>query len=89
MAPFGKYRVKDAAGRIAEFYDRRMGIEEQFRDGKGCRFGIKMKWTKFRTCETINRLFLLAALAKTIWIAAAVLACRNDQNLRVPSVLSH
>jgi hypothetical protein len=22
-----------------------MGIEEQFRDAKGCRFGLKLKWT--------------------------------------------
>ena len=72
-----------APHRIAELYDRRMGIEESFRDSKGCRFGIKIKWTRFRTCETINRLFLLAALAITVWTLAGLLACQKDSTLRL------
>lgn len=70
-------------GRIAEIYDRRMSIEEAFRDSKGCRFGIKIKWTRFQTCEAINRLFLLAALALTVWTLAGLLACQIDPTLRL------
>ncbi len=77
--------LDDSAGRIAELYDRRMSIEEQFRDGKGCRYGIKMKWTKFQTCAHIDRLFLLLALALTVWTAAGLLACQKDATLRLPS----
>jgi len=33
---------------LVAWYDRRMGIEEQFRDTKGCRFGVQLEWTQFR-----------------------------------------
>src|SRR5262249_35847190 len=36
------------ASRIVKLYDRRMTIEEQFRDTKGKRFGVKLFWTHFR-----------------------------------------
>jgi len=71
--------------RVAVYYDRRMGIEESFRDSKGCRFGIKMKWTAFKNPESVGRLFLLAAIASTVWFLAAVLACRGDPGLALPS----
>ena len=80
--------LEDAAGRVAECYDRRMAVEEQFRDGKGCRYGIKMKWTKFQDCQQIDRLFLLWALALTAWTLAGWLAClatRRDPTLRLRS----
>ena len=31
--------------KVISYYDRRMSIEEQFRDAKGVRFGVKLKWT--------------------------------------------
>lgn len=73
------------AKRVAEFYDRRMSVEAYFRDSKGCRYGIKMKWTRFQSGQTISRLFLLAALAMVVWYAAALLACRADPSLRLRS----
>lgn len=69
--------------RIAELYDRRMSIEEAFRDSKGCRFGSQMRWTGFTTPERISRLFLLAALAMLHWVGAAVFALRCDPTLRL------
>ncbi len=77
--------LEDSPSRIAELYDRRMSIEEQFRDSKGCRFGIKMKWTKFKARKHIDRLFLLAALALTVWTLSGLLACSKDQSLPLPS----
>jgi hypothetical protein len=62
-----------------------MSIEEQFRDTKGCRFGIKMEWTKFETCESINRLYLLASLAMLGWMTAGVMAIRDDPTMRLAS----
>lgn len=73
------------ARRVAETYDRRMSVEGQFRDGKGCRYGMKMKWTKFQECAHIDRLFLLAAIALTVWTLAGLIACRKDKTLSLPS----
>jgi hypothetical protein len=67
-----------SARRVAAYYDRRMGIEEHFRDSKGCRFGIKIKWTAFADPAALARLFLLAAIASAVWLLAGVLACRAD-----------
>ena len=52
-----------SARRVAAYYDRRMGIEEHFRDCKGCRYGIKLKWTAFTDPAALARLFLLAVPA--------------------------
>ncbi|MFH1085127.1 MAG: hypothetical protein V1772_05140, partial [Chloroflexota bacterium] len=71
--------------RVAEYYDRRMSIEEQFRDTKGCRFGTMMAWTHFQKEKSINHLFLLAALALVLWLAVGLLACQRDRTLRLPS----
>lgn len=77
--------LNEPLGQIAESYDRRMSIEEQFRDGKGCRYGVKLKWMKFKKSEHLNRLYLLLALALVIWTAAGVLACQHDATLRLHS----
>ena len=71
--------------RVAEIYDRRMAVEEQFRDTKGCRFGLKMEWTQFKTCEAINRMYLLTALAMVAWTAAGIWASYDDPTMRYES----
>jgi hypothetical protein len=70
---------------VAETFDRRVSVEEQFRDTKGCRYGMKMRWTKFDKCERINRLFLIAALALICWTVSGVLATREDPTMRLVS----
>ena len=77
--------LKASVRNVAEIYDRRMSIEEQFRDTKGCRFGVKIKWTAFQKPQAVNRMFLLTALSMMVWYAAAWLACRNDPSLRLQS----
>jgi hypothetical protein len=72
-----------SARRVIAYYDRRMGIEEHFRDSKGCRYGIKLKWTAFTDPAALARLFLLAAIASAVWLLAGVLACRADPSLRL------
>jgi hypothetical protein len=74
-----------SARRVAAYYDRRMGIEEHFRDCKGCRYGIKLKWTAFTDPAALARLFLLAAIAAAVWLLAGVLAARTDPSLRLTS----
>lgn len=56
------WSATDLTNRVSKFvshYDRRMGIEEQFRDVKGMRFGMKLKWTQFHRAEFIERMYLL------------------------------
>ncbi len=72
-----------SARRVAAYYDRRMGIEEHFRDSKGCRYGIQLKWTAFTDPAALARLFLLAAIASAVWLLAGVIATRADPSLRL------
>jgi hypothetical protein len=40
-----------------------MTIEEQFRDTTGCRFGVRLEWTQFRTPTDLARFTLLVGVA--------------------------
>jgi hypothetical protein len=66
--------VKDVVG----CYDRRMTVEEMFRDSKGNRYGMQLFWTRFARPEQLDRLFLLAAIAIAIWTAAGALTIQAD-----------
>lgn len=77
--------LRSSTRRVASYYDRRMGIEECFRDSKGCRYGIKIKWTAYASAQALGRLFLLAAIAAAVWLLAGVLASRADPSLRLAS----
>lgn len=66
--------VKD----VVRCYDRRMTVEEMFRDSKGRRFGMQLFWTRFARPDQLDRLFLLAAIAIAIWTAAGALALQAD-----------
>jgi Transposase DDE domain len=59
--------LQNRVSKIVSYYDRRMGIEEQFRDAKGVRFGMKLKWTQFTKAEFIERMYLLIGLALLLW----------------------
>lgn len=59
--------LTNAVSKVVAYYDRRMGIEEQFRDAKGCRFGIKLKWTRFTRAEFVERMYLLVGVALLLW----------------------
>jgi hypothetical protein len=59
--------LTNRVSKIVAYYDRRMGIEEQFRDAKGVRFGIKLKWTQFTRAEFVERMYLLVGLALMLW----------------------
>jgi hypothetical protein len=53
--------------KVVGYYDRRMAIEEQFRDSKGVRFGMKLKWTCFTRAEFVERMYLLVGIALLLW----------------------
>jgi hypothetical protein len=59
--------LPNAVSKVVALYDRRMGIEEQFRDAKGVRFGLKLKWTQFTKAEFVERMYLLVGLALLLW----------------------
>jgi hypothetical protein len=48
--------LTNRVSRVVAYYDRRMGIEEQFRDAKGHRYGMKLRWTQFRRAEYVERM---------------------------------
>ena len=59
-----------AAPLVVAWYDRRMTIEEAFRDTKGCRYGLQLRWSQFRTPDHLARMMLLVGLA--LLLATAV-----------------
>ena len=74
-------QVKD----VVSCYDRRMTVEEMFRDSKGSRYGMQLFWTRFQRPEQLERLFLLAAIAIAVWTAAGVLALQADSSAALVS----
>jgi len=73
------------ASDVLRHYDRRMTVEEQFRDTKGRRFGVKLFWTQFRDPEALARFMMLLAVALLIWTIAGTVAARKDPSLRLRS----
>lgn len=59
--------LTSTVAKVVSYYDRRMGIEEQFRDAKGTRFGLKLKWTQFIKPEFVERIYLLVGIALLLW----------------------
>ena len=74
-----------SAKRVIQLYDRRMTVEEHFRDTKGKRFGVKLAWTQFRDPEALARFSMLLAVALLIWMIAGVAAASKDPSLRLVS----
>ena len=58
---------EEEVSRIVAYYDRRMGVEEQFRDTKGQRFGLKLRWTQFTRAEYVERMYMLVGVALMLW----------------------
>lgn len=73
------------ASRAIQLYDRRMTVEEQFRDTKGKRFGVKLHWTQFRDPEALARFTMLLAVALLIWMLTGTHAASRDPSLRLVS----
>jgi hypothetical protein len=59
--------LENRVSKVVSYYDRRMGIEEQFRDAKGNRFGTKLRWTQFTRAEFVERMYLLVGVALLLW----------------------
>ena len=74
-----------AARHVLKLYDRRMTVEEQFRDWKGCRFGVRLVWTQFKDPDALSRFVMLLAVALLIWFVTGVAASLRKPSLRLRS----
>ena len=77
--------LTNAVSKVVAYYDRRMGIEEQFRDVKGVRFGMKLKWTQFTRAEFVERMYLLLGLALLLWTSVGRAVEESQPKTRLQS----
>lgn len=70
---------------VLKLYDRRMTVEEQIRDTKGKRFGLKLFWTQFRDPDALGRFMILLAVALVMWTVTGFVAAFYDPSLRLRS----
>ena len=77
--------LPNAVSKVVAHYDRRMGIEEQFRDAKGVRFGLKLKWTQFTKAEFVERMYLLVGIALLLWTSIGRAVEQGQPKVRLVS----
>jgi hypothetical protein len=77
--------LQNRVSKVVSYYDRRMGIEEQFRDAKGVRFGLKLKWTQFTCAEFVERMYLLVGIALLLWTSVGRAVEEAQPNVRLES----
>lgn len=70
---------------VLKLYDRRMTVEEQIRDTKGSRFGLKLFWTQFRDPDALGRFMMLLAVALVMWTLTGFVAAFYDPSLQLRS----
>jgi hypothetical protein len=58
-------------------------IEEQFRDTKGCRFGVRLEWTQFRTPQYLARFLLLVGVVLLLWTAVGHAVAEQTPSVRL------
>jgi hypothetical protein len=77
--------LENRVSKVVAYYDRRMGIEEQFRDSKGHRFGMKLRWTQFTRAEYVERMYLLVGVALLLWTTMGRAAGESEPKVRLVS----
>jgi hypothetical protein len=77
--------LENAVSRVVSYYDRRMGVEEQFRDAKGHRFGMKLRWTQFTRAEYVERTYLLVGMALLLWTTVGQVMEEEEPAVRLES----
>jgi hypothetical protein len=77
--------LENAVSRVVAYYDRRMGVEEQFRDAKGHRFGMKLRWTQFTRPEYVERMYLLVGVALLLWTTVGRAVEESEPQVRLES----
>jgi hypothetical protein len=77
--------LENAVSKVVSYYDRRMGVEEQFRDAKGQRFGMKLRWTQFTKPEFVERTYLLVGMALLLWTTVGQVMEEEEPQVRLVS----
>ena len=77
--------VEASPSHVLSLYDRRMTVEECFRDSKGARFGARLGWTRHRDAAKLARSMLLVAFAMLLWTVTGLAAADHDKSLRLVS----
>ena len=77
--------LTNRVSKVVAYYDRRMGIEEQFRDAKGVRFGMKLRWTQFTRAESVERMYLLVGVALLLWTSVGRAVEGSQPKVRLES----
>ena len=77
--------LPNRVSKVVSYYDRRMGIEEQFRDAKGVRFGMKLKWTQFTKPEYVERMYLIVGVALLLWTSVGRAVEEAEPKVRLVS----
>jgi hypothetical protein len=77
--------LDNRVAKVVSYYDRRMGIEEQFRDAKGHRFGMKLRWTQFTKAEFVERMYLLVGIALLLWMSVGHAVEEHQPKVRLRS----
>jgi hypothetical protein len=75
--------LKLSVAEIVGLYDRRMSIEEQFRDSKGTHFGLKLKWTQFQKGAYLERMYLLVGVAMLLWTSVGKAIEKENPKVRL------
>lgn len=77
--------LENRVSKVVSYYDRRMGVEEQFRDAKGHRFGMKLRWTQFTRAEFVERMYLLVGVALLLWTTVGRAVEESEPKVRLVS----
>lgn len=77
--------LENRVSKVVSYYDRRMGIEEQFRDTKGHRFGMKLRWTQFTRAEYVERMYLMVGVALLLWTTVGQVMEEEEPAVRLAS----
>ena len=77
--------LPNRVSKVVSYYDRRMAIEEQFRDAKGHRFGLKLRWTQFTKAEFVERMYLLVGIALLLWTSIGSAVEEEQPKVRLVS----
>ena len=81
--------LKLSVAEIVGLYDRRMSVEEQFRDSKGTHFGLKLRWTCFERGEYLERMYLLIGVAMLLWTSIGRAIEKEKPKVRLKCFCRH
>jgi hypothetical protein len=77
--------LENRVSKVVSYYDRRVGMEEQFRDAKGHRFGMKLRWTQFTKAELVERMYLMVGAALMLWTTVGRAVEESEPAVRLES----